>query len=401
MCDRDVELTEERRIRFRIGINLGDVLVEGSDIFGDGVNVAARLEALAEPGGICVSRTVHEQIRGKLTYPFADLGEQRLKNIEQLVGVYALPPEAVAELPTLSAPSVTVIAQPAAAPRLSIVVLPFANLSDDREQQYFADGITEDLTTDMSRIADMLVISRNTAFTYRDKSVATRQIGRELGVRYILEGSVRRSGKQVRVSAQLIDAEADAHLWAERFDGGTNDLFALQDEVTSRIANALGVELIAAEAARPTEHPDALDYILRGRAAGLRPASREKYVEAVGLFERALALDPLSVAAQSWLATELASRVLDGLTDTVLTDLTRAETLTGQALTVSPRSPLAPFAKGQLLRAGRRPVEAISEYETVIELNRNHVNALGAIGWCKATPGRWSRRSRPCSGSSA
>jgi TolB-like protein len=159
--------------------------------------------------------------------------------------------------------------------RLSIVVLPFTNLSDDREQQYFADGITEDLTTDLSRIADMLVISRNTAFTYRNKPVDTKQIGRELGVRYILEGSVRRSGKQVRVNARLIDAETDTHLWAERFDGDAGDLFALQNEITSRIANALGVELIAAEAARPTEHPDALDYIIRGRSALLKPVSRE------------------------------------------------------------------------------------------------------------------------------
>jgi TolB-like protein len=157
---------------------------------------------------------------------------------------------------------------PGAAPRLSIVVLPFANLSNDPDQQYFADGITEDVTTDLSRIAGMFVISRNTAFTYRNKSVDTKQIGRELGVRYVLEGSVRRSGNQVRVTAQLIDAETDAHLWAERFDGDTVDLFALQDQITSRIANALNFELIAAEAARPTEHPDALDYILQGRAVG-------------------------------------------------------------------------------------------------------------------------------------
>ena len=199
------------------------------------------------------------------------MGEQSVKNIARPVRVYALRPEAVADLPASSVPPATSISQPAVAPRLSIVVLPFANLSNDPEQQYFADGITEDLTTDLSRIADMFVISRNTAFTYRNKPVDTKQIGRELGVRYVLEGSVRRSGNQVRVNAQLIDAETDAHLWAERFDRDTGDLFALQDEITSRIAVALNLELVGAEAARPTEHPDALDYILRGRAARSKP----------------------------------------------------------------------------------------------------------------------------------
>ena len=181
MIDREPEVPEERRIRFRIGINLGDVIVEEHDIFGDGVNIAARLEALAEPGGICISRTVRDHIRDKLPYPFEDMGEQSVKNIARPVRVYALRPEAIAALPTSSAPPPTAIPQPAVAPRLSIVVLPFSNLSDDREQQYFADGITEDLTTDLSRLADMFVISRNTAFTYRNKPIDTKQIGREIG----------------------------------------------------------------------------------------------------------------------------------------------------------------------------------------------------------------------------
>src|ERR1700736_992751 len=279
MVDREPIVADERRIRFRIGINLGDVIVEEHDIFGDGVNVAARLEAPAEPGGICVTGMVHDHIRDKLAYPFDDMGEQRVKNIARPVRIYELRPEAIAGLPRSSSPAPTVIPQPAVAPRLSIVVLPFSNLSDDRGQQYFADGITEDLTTDLSRLAGMLVISRNTAFTYRDKRVDTRQIGRELCVRYVLEGSVRRSGNQVRVNAQLIDAETDSHLWAERFDCDTDDLFALQNEITSQLANALGVELIAAEAARLAEHPDALDYILRGRAVGFRQHSRDSYVE--------------------------------------------------------------------------------------------------------------------------
>src|SRR5215470_17661868 len=186
MADREPEAPEERRIRFRIGVNLGDVIVEPHDIFGDGVNVAARLEALAEPGSICVSRTVRDQIRDKLPYPLEDMGEQSVKNIARPVRIYALHPEAIADLPASVLPPASLISQLAVAPRLSIVVLPFDNLSDDREQQYFADGITEDLTTDLSRIAHSFVISRNTAFTYRNKLIDTKQIGRELGVRYVL-----------------------------------------------------------------------------------------------------------------------------------------------------------------------------------------------------------------------
>jgi adenylate cyclase len=383
MADRDAEMPDERRIRFRIGINLGDIIVEDGDIFGDGVNVAARLEALAEPGGICISRTVRDQIRDKLAYQFDDLGEQSVKNIARPVRVYALRPEAIADLPAASAPPVVVISQSVVAPRLSIVVLPFANLSDDREQQYFADGITEDLTTDLSRLADMLVISHNTAFTYRNMPVSTRQIGRELGVRYVLEGSVRRSGNQIRVNAQLIDAGTDTHLWAERFDRDTGDLFSLQSEITSRIAVALDSELVGAEVARRTEHPDALDYILRGRATRLKPPSRVTRAEAVGLFERALAMDQQSVAAQSHLAIALTARVLDNMTDTISADIVRAEALAEQALAASPRSPLAHYAKGQVLRVQKRYDEAIPEYEIAIALDRNSVRAYAHIGQCK------------------
>jgi adenylate cyclase len=387
MVDRDAALPEERRIRFRIGINLGDVIAEGEDIFGDGVNVAARLEALAQPGGICVSGTVHDQIRDRLPYPLDDLGEQSVKNIARPVRVYALRPAAVAALPGSSAPAPAPVAQPAVAPRLSIVVLPFGNLSDDREQQYFADGITEDLTTDLSRIDGSFVISRNTAFTYRGKPVNAKQIGRELGVRYVLEGSVRRSGNQVRVNAQLIDAETDAHLWAERFDRGTSDLFALQDEITSRIAVTLNLELVRAEADRTTEQPEALDYIFRGRAAGNKPPTREMHAERIGLFECALSLDPRSVEAQSYLAIALMARVVPGLAESATADIARAEGLAGQALAASPQSLPAHYAKGQVLRAQRRFAEAIPEYETVIALNHNWVHALYALGQCKLYAG--------------
>ena len=277
--------------------------------------------------------------------------------------------------------------QPTPPPRASIVVLPFANLSNDPEQQYFADEVTGNLTTDLSRIPDMLVISRNTAFTYRNKPVDTKQIGRELGVRYVLEGEVQRSGTRVRVTAQLIDAETDAHLWAERFDGDAGDLFALQDEITNRIAVALDLELVGAEATRPTENRDAKDYILRGRAVRLKPPSRENRTEAVLLFEGALALDRDSVAAQSWLAIALTARALDFMTGTAAADVARAESLAERALAAAPRSALAHFAKGQVLRAQDRYDEAIPEYETVIALNRNWAHAYSHLGWCKFVTG--------------
>ena len=272
-------------------------------------------------------------------------------------------------------------------PRLSIVVLPFTNLSDDREQQYFADGVTEDLTTDLSRVADMIVISCNTAFTYKDRPVDTKRIGRELGVRYALEGSIRRADRRVRITAQLIDAETDAHLWADRFDRDTGDLFALQNEITSCLAHALGAELIAAEAARPTDNPDALDYILKGRATGLKPVSLETYAEQIGFFERAMVLEPRSVAAQSYLATALANRALIGVTDTAAADLARAEGLADRALAASPRYAPAHFAKGNVLRAQGRSEEAIVEYEAVLAIDRNALGALDALADCKLLTG--------------
>jgi TolB-like protein/Flp pilus assembly protein TadD len=387
MAERNAGAPPEKRIEFRVGINLGDVIAEERDIFGDGVNVAARLQALAEPGGICVSRVVRDQVRDRLDYTFEDRGEQSVKNIARPVRVYAWHPEAIADPRATSAPPVGQFSQSTGAPRLSIVVLPFANLSSDAEQGYFADGITEDLTTDLSRIAGMFVISRNTAFTYRNKPIDTKQIGRELSVRYVMEGSVRRSDNQIRINAQLIDAETDAHLWAERFDGARSDLLALQDEVTTRIAISLNLELIAAEAVRPTHRPDVLDYILRARAAASKPPSPDNSGAAISLFERALELDPRSDEAQGWLAVSLAGRVLSNSTSSRAADLQRAEELSEKALASRPHSPLAHFAKGQVLRAQRRFAEAIHEYETVLASDRNWVYAFFALGQCKLYSG--------------
>jgi adenylate cyclase len=426
MIDREPQVPEERRIRFRIGVNLGDIIVEAGDIFGDGVNVAARLEALAEPGGICVAQTVHDQIRDKLPYPFVDIGEQSVKNIARPVRAHALRPDAVADLPASSLPispprrrrtAITALAAGAAtaliigaavwgiwpppkpsdsaavaaansviphrAPRLSIVVLPFANLSRDPDQQYFADGITEDLTTDLSRVADMLVISAKTAFTYQRKAVDAKQIGRELGVRYVLEGSVERAGRQVRVNAQLINAAADAHLWADRFDRDIGDLLALQNEITGRIAVALNFALIKAEAAHPTANPDALDYVFRGRAVLSKPPSRDSYAQAIALFERALVLDPRSAQAQLFLAFALTSRVNDGFDSTAAADIARAEGLVRQVVAASPENPLAHEIRGNLLRGQRRFADAIPEYETVIALDSNYPYAYANLANCK------------------
>jgi adenylate cyclase len=382
MADCNSAIPAQERIEFRVGINLGDVIAEADDIFGDAVNVAARLEALAAPGSICLSRMVHDQIRDKLPYAFEDLGEQHVKNIARPVRVYTLRPGAVGDPPAPGVPTPPLISHPVDTPRLSIVVLPFANLSKDPEQQYFADGVSEDLTTDLSRLTGMLVISRNTALTYRNKSTDTRQIGRELGVRYVLEGSVRRSGGRVRVNAQLIEAATDAHLWAERFESDASDLFVLQDEIVSRIAIALNIELIAAEAKRRTEHPDALDYIFRARAM-VRPPTPEDRAKRIIMYERALAIDPHSAEAQSGLAYALVGRVLADMSDTAAVDLERARRLSEQALATSLRSPLAHQAKGDVLRAQGKYAEAISEYEKALVLDRNWVAAFFPLSQCK------------------
>ena len=432
MLDRKPDVPDERRIRLRIGINLGDVLVEGDDIFGDGVNVAARLEALAEPGEVCVSGVVRDQIHGKLPYPLEDKGEQSVKNIAQPVRVYALRPDAIADLPALSPPeatprsrrtvpvaigaaigavlviaagvwwlwpaikpastplvsATTTIAQPLTAPRLSIVVLPFANLSNDPDQQYFADGITENVTTDLSRIVHSFVISRNTAFSYRNKPINTKQIGRELGVRYVLEGSVQRSGNRVRVTAQLIDVETDTHLWVERFDRDIGDLFALQDEITHGIAVTLYAQLAKVEAARPSQNPDAIDYTFRAHALLLAgPWSRERIAEVLALYEQALALDPHSVELQSFVALLLADRVINNMTDTAAADLALAERLARQALAAAPQGSLPHEAMGVVLRAQHRYAEATPEYEAALALNPNRVGSLHGLAFCKLMTG--------------
>jgi len=273
------------------------------------------------------------------------------------------------------------------APRLSIVVLPFTNLTNDPDQQYFADGITEDLTTDLSRISHMFVIAHSSAAGYRGKAVGAREIGRELGVRYILEGSVQRTSDRVRINAQLIEAETSAHLWAERFDRNTSDLFDLQEELTRRIAQALDAELVAVETARPIEHPDALDNILRGRAALNNGWTRDNYARAIGFFERALALDPRSVEAQNRWAGVSVNRVFREQTDTAAADIARANELVARSLAASPGNAHAHYLRGNILRIQGRCPEAIPEFERAIAANPNLAPAYGDLGRCKYLTG--------------
>jgi TolB-like protein/class 3 adenylate cyclase len=295
----------QTRIEFRIGVNLGDVIIDGDDIFGDGVNIAARLEAMAEPGGICISRMVQMEIRGKLDFPVEDLGEQALKNIAQpihvfRVGARASRPHAAGTAAVLPVP------EPAALPlpdKPSIAVLPFQNMSGDPEQEYFADGMVEEIITALSRIRWLFVIARNSSFTYKGQAVDVKQVARELGVRYVLEGSVRKGGDRVRITGQLIDAETGAHLWADRFDGSLEDVFDLQDQVASSVAGVIEPALQAAETARlanrPTNDLTAYDLYLRAYAMFWSSAQVPK---ALDLLEQAIARDPRYGLALAWAA---------------------------------------------------------------------------------------------------
>ncbi|HEX4111386.1 MAG TPA: adenylate/guanylate cyclase domain-containing protein [Stellaceae bacterium] len=319
MAVRNADIAPDRRIQFRVGIHLGDVIVESDgDLMGDGVNIAARLEGIAEPGGICLSEDAWRQVRDRVAAEFVDLGERELKNIARPMRVYAIPPQNISVVPAKAGTQgerrdVALDSRLRGndekghgaeqsgygPPRLSIVVLPFANFGGDPEQEYFVDGVTESLTTDLSRISGCFVIARNTAFTYKGKPFDVKQIGRELKVRYALEGSVQKGGNRMRVNVQLIDTENGLHLWAERFDKPVADLFDMQDEIVARLANQLGTEMIAAEARRAEKslHPDATDLYFQGQAWLNKGINPEHYEQARRFFEQALALEPDHVDA--------------------------------------------------------------------------------------------------------
>ena len=445
MGDRNGETSEDQRIIFRIGVNLGDIIVDGDDIFGDGVNIAARLEALAEPGGLCISRVVRDQIRDKLPYSFEDLGEQTVKNIARPVRTYGMSAAAAAATPLVPArarpsparrsmiPSGAVIAAglvaliaiglgvwgawsrvgsspvsvqaPAssqsprtvagtgakAAPRLSIVVLPFLNLSNDPDEEYFADGVTDNLTTDLTRITDSFVIARDTAFTYKGEAVDVKQIGKELGVRYALEGSVRRVGQQVQANVQLIDAETGAHVWADRFEADRADLAKAQDEIVSRLARTLQLEIVEAATRRiereKPANPEASDFVMRGWAWYYRPTTTASLQEAQRAFERALEIDPQSVDAKiglAWIVTEYVAEgrphVVNGASISRQQDITHADQLLGEALERDRDLPKAYFVLGRLRRLQNRLIESKTDLEKAIALDRDNATAIRQLG---------------------
>jgi TolB-like protein/Flp pilus assembly protein TadD len=370
---------DERRIQFRVGINIGDVIVGTHDIFGDDVNIAARLEALAEPGGVCLSSSVLDQVRGKIDVEVTDLGEQNLKNIARPVRAYGLTGCVGRK-----------VATPGAAPRLSIVVLPFVNFGADTGQDYFVDGVTESLTTDLSRIPGSFVIARNTAFSYKGKSPDIRKIGRELNVRYALEGSVQRGGDRLRVNVQLIDAESGSHLWAERFDKPAADLLDIQDEIVSRLANALDRQLVEAEAQRAARspHPDAMDLYFQGRACWNRGMTPEYLGAARQFFERALALDADHVDAMVGMATVDATIAGSFASDDRARQLAAAEVALTRALSLDPHHAGAHLALGAVYMFTNRAIPGISECERALALDRNLADAHGCIGMAKYFIGR-------------
>jgi TolB-like protein/class 3 adenylate cyclase len=377
---------EDRRIVFRVGVNIGDVIVEPHDIFGDGVNIAARLEGIAEPGGICISASAYEQVRGKVPVEFTDLGEQTLKNIARPIRAYAL----VKEGPDGRRESESTAPSPLAAPRLSIVVLPFANIGGDPERDYFVDGVTESLTTDLSRISGSFVIGRHTAFTYKGKAVDLKKIGRELNVRYVLEGSVQRGGNRLRVNVQLIAAESGNHLWAERFEKPVSDLFDMQDEIVSRLANTLNSQLIAVEARRAerSPHPDATDLCFQGVAWVNKGRNPEHLRQGRRFFEQALALEPGNVEALVGTALVDVGIATTFLPDNRIERLTTAEAAVTKALCLAPNHPLAHFVLGMVQIFTDRVAQGIAECERALALDRNLARAHANIGVAKLLIGR-------------
>jgi TolB-like protein/Flp pilus assembly protein TadD len=375
----------KRRIAFRVGINVGDVIVEPHDIFGDGVNIAARLESIAEPGGICISSSAYDHVRGKVGVEFADLGDQNLKNIALPVRAYAV----VWHGSSSATQAERTTPSPLSPPRLSIVVLPFANVSGDPEQDYFVDGVTESLTTDLSRIG-LFVIARNSAFSYKSKAIDVRQIGRELNVRYVLEGSVQRGGNRLRVNVQLVDAETGNHLWAERFDKPVADLFDMQDEIVSRLANTLDVQLIVAEARRAerSPHPDATDLYFQGVASLLKGEIPEHLIQARRFFERALVINPRSIRALVGLASADMQMGAAFLTDDRTALFSAAETNAIKALSLAPDDAAAHSMLGWAYILTNRAAQGISECEQALALDRNLAIAHANIGVAKLFMGR-------------
>jgi adenylate cyclase len=411
MAERNTAVAADNRIEFHIGVHQGDVVIEDNDIFGDAVNVAARLEALAEPGGICVSARVRGDAAGKLDLGFEDMGQQQLKNIARPLRVYRVRRDRVGEAIVTARPSLALPDKP------SIAVLPFQNMSDDPEQEYFADSMVEEIITALSRIRWLFVIARNSTFTYKGQAVDVKQVGRELGVRYLLEGSVRKAGGRVRITAQLIEAETTSHLWADRFDGSLEDVFELQDRVAVSVAGVIEPALQAAEirrAARPTTDLTAYDLYLRALPR-YEAAEKNQTIEALKLLEQAIERDPhynlaLALASQchahlhvsGWThnpelhrrqAVDLAQRALRGAGDDPNTlgraahalgysggDLGAATALVDRCVELNPSYASGWINSGWLRLWAGQPDLAIEHLETGLRLNprdRHHGAVMG------------------------
>jgi adenylate cyclase len=415
MAERNAEVPDEKRIEFRISINVGDVIIDRDDIFGDGVNVAARLEGLAKPGGICISEDAHRQVRGKFDVTFEDAGEQQLKNIARPVRVFRVALDSARPAKPISqphnaalavrrdrssgrvtaigaavvliaaaggaafyfhlgrAPVVSQVPDQLARPseRFSIVVLPFANLSGDTSQDYLADVISDELTTGFSRFRDSFVISRSTAFTYKAKPTNVRQIGKDLGVRYALEGSVQPNGDRLRVNVQLIATESDAHIWADQFDENRSDLLQMQDAIVARIAHAIGIKMIT-ERARLAQtraaNPNAEDLALRCSAALMRAHATSERDSAFRLCEQALQIDPENLRAASQESFKFTQRVANYTSPDRQADLRRADELASLAIKIDPNYSQAHTAKGDVLLLAGRYREAIGSYQRALML---------------------------------
>jgi adenylate cyclase len=387
MVERNAAVEPERRMEFRIGVNLGDVIYDNDRIFGDGVNVAARLEGIAEPGGICVSGKVHDEIRARIGLDYEDLGPKQLKNIAEPVRVYGIRLD--------RAPKRTVLALP---DKPSIAVLPFQNMSGDPEQEFFSDGMTEDIITDLSKVSALFVIARNSSFSYKGRSVKVQEIGRDLGVRFVLEGSVRKAGNRVRITAQLIDAGSGGHLWAERFDRDLTDIFSTQDEVVEKIVGVLAVKLTQGEEQRlrrrDTGNVDAYECWLRARSL-LGRGTRDSIAQAKAMHRRAIEIDQNFAAPHAGLALAAISDYASGWSPDPAQSLDEAERWARRAVELNDQAPVSHMALAAVLLWRRDYEGALAESSRMMALDPNFAQGYGASGLGLTYAGRAAEALEP------
>ena len=390
MGERNAAVPADKRIEFRIGINVGDIIIDGDDIFGDGVNVAARLQTLADPGGIMVSSIVHDQVRDKLSFGFDDMGEQSVKNIARPIGVHRVSLAETVRSAAGQSGAATSKFELASPNRPSIAVLPFANMSGDPEQEYFADGISEDIITGLSKLRWFFVIARNSSFAYKGKAVDVKRAARELGVRYVLEGSVRKGGNRVRITAQLIDAATGNHIWADHYDGDLTDVFALQDEITKKVVAAIEPKLLEAEGIRSQnrspEDLGAWDMVIHANSLFWR-LNKTDGEAAISILRKAVERYPDYAPAHSMLAFAILVSRLLGWT-LVAPQVKEAEALAARAAELDDSDPWAHLALGYVAHMMRRTEDARQEYERAIDLNPNFAAAYGYMGFTLSTAGR-------------